>query len=119
MNPPFAPTPQERQRVLEMSRLGIPQDDIARVIGISPKTLRLHFRDELDTAATIANAGVGGALYRKAMDGDTACMIFWLKTRARWRENDPVKIDLGNIKITGGLPDDDRNSNPDASSRTG
>jgi hypothetical protein len=51
----------------------------------SPKTLRLHFRDELDSGATDANYNVANALYKQALEGSTMAAIFWLKTRG-WRE---------------------------------
>jgi hypothetical protein len=31
-----------------------------------------------------ANASVGGALYRKAMEGNTDAQKFWLERRAGW-----------------------------------
>lgn len=73
--------------------VGTPQEDIARVLDIDPKTLRLHYRDELDLATAKANATIGGALFNKARGGDTTAMIFWMKTRAGWREK--TEIDFG------------------------
>lgn len=74
--------------VEQMSAVGIPQESIARVIrgGIDDKTLRKHFREELDTAATRANAKIGGTLYNKAIAGDTTAAIWWSKTRMGWKE---------------------------------
>jgi len=74
--------------VEQMSAVGIPQDSIARVLrdGIDEKTLRKHFRQELDTAATKANAKVAGTLYNKALSGDTTAAIWWSKTRMGWKE---------------------------------
>ena len=86
--PNHRPTAATRKRVEQLSAVGIPQTDISAVMGIAKTTLIKHYRDELDTAAAKANAMVGGALYNKAIGGDTASMIFWLKTRARWREQD-------------------------------
>lgn len=80
------PTKTTRDTVMMHAMVGTPQDDIARVLNIDPKTLRLHYRDELDLAAAKANATIGGALFNKAKSGDTAAMIFWMKTRARWSE---------------------------------
>jgi len=72
-----------------MAAYGIPEADVARVLGIDPKTLRKHYRDEIDTGSIKANSRIAESLYRKAMgDGAqsvTAC-IFWLKTRAQWKE---------------------------------
>ncbi len=80
------PTPEQRHIVQLHATIGTPQEDIAKVIGIDPKTLRLHYRDELDLASAKANAVIGGALFNKAKAGDTTAMIFWMKTRAGWRE---------------------------------
>jgi hypothetical protein len=83
------PEPAGRRQVEAMAAYGVPEADIARVLGIDPKTLRKHYRDELDTGSIKANSRIAESLYRKAMgDGPqsvTAC-IFWLKTRARWKE---------------------------------
>ena len=83
------PEPAGRRQVEAMAAYGVPEADIARVLGIDPKTLRKHYRDELDTGSIKANSRVAESLYRKAMgDGAqsvTAC-IFWLKTRAQWKE---------------------------------
>jgi hypothetical protein len=50
----FVLTEEPGKIVRAMSAYGIPQDDICKVVGISPKTLRLAFRDELDNAAIVA-----------------------------------------------------------------
>jgi hypothetical protein len=84
--PPHEPTAENRQIVQLHATIGTPQEDIARVLGIDPKTLRKYYRDELDLASAKANATIGGALFNKAKGGDTAAMIFWMKTRAGWRE---------------------------------
>ena len=87
--PPHAPTDATRQTVQLHTTVGTDQETIARVLGIDPKTLRKHYRDELDLAKCKANATIGGALFNKARGGDTAAMIFWMKTQANWREKDP------------------------------
>ena len=84
--PAFKPNEQQRKMVSQYTAVGITQEDIAKVIGIDDKTLRKHFREELDTAATKANANIGGKLYNKAMDGDTTAAIWWSKTRMGWKE---------------------------------
>ena len=66
--------------------VGTPQPVIADLIEIDDKTLRKYYRRELDLSTHQANAQVGGALYNKAVKGDTTAMIFWLKTRAGFRE---------------------------------
>jgi len=100
--PSFKPTDDERKLVEQMSAVGIPHESIALVLrdGIDDKTLRKHFRRELDTAKIKANAKIGGGLFNKAMAGDTASLIFWAKTQMGWSEtvklggdpNAPLKV---------------------------
>jgi len=89
---PHEPTKESRQLVQLHSTIGTPQNVIADIIGIDDKTLRLYYREELDQAMARANASVGGALFNKATKGDTAAMIFWMKTRAGWREKQEIDM---------------------------
>ena len=73
-----------------MAAFGVPEPNIARVVGIDAKTLRKHYREELDTGQTKATAKVAESLFRKATtDGpqSVTAAIFWLKTRGGWRES--------------------------------
>lgn len=80
------PTESSRATVKAMAAYGIPQDDIASYLDIAPKTLRAHYRAELDKGATEANAKVAESLFRQATTGNVAAAIFWLKARAKWTE---------------------------------
>jgi hypothetical protein len=80
------PDPAQRRQVEAMAAYGIPEPDISRVVGVDAKTLRKHYRDELDLGETKANAQVAGFLFNSAKNGNVSAQIFWLKTRARWRE---------------------------------
>jgi len=53
--------------------------------------LRKHYREELDLGETKANAQVAGFLFNAAKNGNVTAQIFWLKTRAKWRET-PVEL---------------------------
>ena len=81
-----------RQLVQLHATIGTPQSVIADILGIDDKTLRKHYREELDQARAKANATIGGALFNKAKGGDTAAMIFWMKTQAGWRETNRVEV---------------------------
>ena len=89
--PPHAPTDAMRQTVQLHTTVGTPQETIAQILGIDAKTLRKHYRDELDLSRAKANATIGGALFNKAKGGDTAAMIFWMKTQAGWRETEAAQ----------------------------
>lgn len=96
--PPHVPTDATRQTVQLHGMVGTRQEIIAEILGISVDSLQRHYRKELDLARDQANASIGGALYKKAMSGDTASMIFWLKTRARWRETVDISNEDGTLK---------------------
>ena len=75
-----------REQVRHLAGVGVRQDDIARIIGCAPKTLRKRFRDDLDRGTAEAIATVAGYLFANAMAGNVTAQIFILKTRAHWRE---------------------------------
>lgn len=84
------PNPFHRRQVEAMAGYGVPELSIARVVGIDAKTLRKHYREELDTGQIKATAKVAESLFRKATtDGaqSVTAAIFWLKTRGGWRES--------------------------------
>ena len=83
---PHTPTAVTRKLVELQATIGTPQESIALLLEITDKTLRKHYRRELDVSLIKANGSVGGALFNKAKGGDTTAMIFWMKTRAGWRE---------------------------------
>jgi hypothetical protein len=90
--PPHEPSKESRQLVQLHTTIGTPQKVIADILGIDDKTLAKYYREELDQATARANAAVGGALFNKATKGDTAAMIFWMKTRAGWREKQEIDM---------------------------
>ena len=85
----FAVNDAVRERVRYLAGVGVPQDGIAKIIGCAPKTLRKRFRDDLDRGVAEATATVSGFLFAAAKGGSIAAIIFWLKTRAHWRETAP------------------------------
>src|SRR4030081_4135252 len=78
--------PAQRRQVEAMAAYGIPEIDISRVMHVDPKTLRKHYREELDLGESKANAQIAGFLFSAAKNGNVTAQIFWLKTRARWKE---------------------------------
>lgn len=85
--PKYVPTEKDRSTVSTMAAFGIPQDEIARAMKMGTHTLRDNFREELESAATRANAAVAKSLYLAATEkGNITAMIFWLKARAGWKE---------------------------------
>lgn len=100
--PEHIPTDITRELVIAHARVGTRQDVIADILGIKCcKTLRKHYRQELDNAVSEANAVVGGALFNKAVhDNDTAAQIFWLKTRAGFSEKNALDLTSSDGSMT-------------------
>lgn len=89
----FAPTPEQRRTARAMAGFGVPQNDIAIHFDIDPKTLRKHFRRELDSGMVEANVKVAQSLFNMATSGNNvAAAIFWMKARGGWREKHEVEV---------------------------
>jgi len=92
----FEPTAEQRRTVQVLSGIGVPQDQIALIIGVDPKTLRKSCGDDLDRGMAEANTKVAQTLFTMATRGDnTAATIFWMKARAGWREKQEVLVEPG------------------------
>ena len=92
--PKHEPTDDTLKLARTLSGYGVPQEEIARQIGIHQETLRNHYRDELDAGVAQANAKVAQSLYQKAIgDGpqSASSAMFWLKTRAQWRDTQTIE----------------------------
>jgi hypothetical protein len=98
----FVVTDAMREKVRYLAGVGVRQDDIAKIVGCTPKTLRKRLRDELDRGVAEANATISGYLFAAAKAGNIAAIIFWLKTRANWRER---------MAPNDSIPDTDTESN--------
>lgn len=101
------PTPQkftegERASALAFASYGVPQREIAAVLGCSLKVLLQNFGTDMRAMPTKANAAVARSLYRKATtDGDVNAQKYWLKNRASGWE-DSVKVE-GELSVHGGI----------------
>ena len=87
----------------------MPQEEIGIYIGIDAKTLRKHYRSELDSARVKANVKVRRFLF-EAASGDAMakgasyadCLrgsMFWAKTQMGFREGDELadKCDIDRV----------------------
>jgi hypothetical protein len=99
--PVWTPTDAQRRQAETMAAYGIPEADIARVLGVSKPTLRKHCGTELDTGATRANSKVADFLFYGICGGTgkppfkderarVTAAIFWMKTRGGWSETSTV-----------------------------
>jgi len=86
------PTPHSRNTVRDLVSFGVSRKAIAAYLKIQTTTLNKNYPDELDSGLVHSNMMVAKKLYEKALEGDTTCMLFWLKTRGRWVEPEKAQV---------------------------
>ena len=98
----FRPTPEQRELVRTLAGVGTRAPDICLLIKdaagkpIGEKTLRKYFRAELDEGTVQATAKVARTLFGFATDPKggmkaVTASIFWMKTRAGWKETQQLE----------------------------
>jgi len=95
--------PDDKSRLLvkSLSSVGVRFVDIATKLDITDDTLRKHYKKELDDGRIDANASIAQTLFQQAKAGNTTALIFWLKSRAGWKETNVNEISGGEgINIT-------------------
>ena len=92
---PHEPTTETRELARTLSGYGIPQQQIALLIGIALPTLHAHYRDDLDIGMAQANSKIAETLFAQARNGNTAALIFWSKARMGWSEKQDITISGG------------------------
>lgn len=85
-------------KVEQLAQVCDSEEEIALALGISYTTLRNRKKEFVDFATAIkrgkakANAFVGGKLMEKIKDGDTASIIFYMKSRCKWSEKQQLEL---------------------------
>jgi transposase len=87
------------------ARDGLTDEQIAHNMGISRSTLKEWKKDypaisaALKKTKEVVDREVENALYKKACEGDTTAMIFWLKNRRPndWRDKRETQLS-GNVQ---------------------
>ena len=90
--PPYEPSDKDRRVVEMMAGWAIPEERIAKVLAIDPKTLRKHFGEELEVGHAKLEAQLAQNLLRIAQGHDRQSLIatiFALKSRFGWVEQQP------------------------------
>tara|TARA_B100001939_G_scaffold346264_1_gene364659 strand:+ start:1004 stop:1357 length:354 start_codon:yes stop_codon:yes gene_type:complete len=101
--PAHEPTPEKRSVAKTLSAVGVTHEDIASKLSISADTLTKYYKRELDEGRIDANATIAKSLFEQAKNGNTSAQMFWLKTRAGWKErqvNELVGANGDPIEIT-------------------
>jgi hypothetical protein len=92
-NPALVPTDEQRLRVRMSVVAGIKAPDIAKCMGIPIRQFNRWYKQDLQNARNDMNAMVVGKLVEKIREGDNACIIFYLKTRAGFTPKTQVEVE--------------------------
>jgi hypothetical protein len=84
--PRHIPSAASRERVVISSGLGIPNDQVAAILGISLATLIKYYESDIRLGRAKASAEIADSLFNKAKNGDTAALIWWTKAQMKWTE---------------------------------
>jgi hypothetical protein len=92
--PKYVPTEDQRSTVKSLSAYGMSHEGIAHIVGLrTSKTLRKHFRKELDLGGIEGTAHVAQTRYEMAKSGKyPTATIHYLEKRLRWLDVDPPEI---------------------------
>lgn len=85
------PTDLIRGQVMAWSQCGVPQSTMAALLRIDAKTLRKHYREELNHKG-MAVAKVAGKLFLQAMSGDFQAQKFFLQAQGKWKTQHEVEV---------------------------
>jgi hypothetical protein len=104
------PTEDNRKLVRNLAAVGTKYEDISLKLEISSDTLVKYYKKELDDGRIDANAAIAQSLFGAAKSGNTSAQMFWLKTRAGWKETNALELsgsDGGAIQVITGINDND------------
>lgn len=97
----YRPDDKTSKQVSLMAGIGLTHDQIAKIMQVSDETLRKHYKKELETSKSLLNMQVANNLFRIATSnekGAVSAAIFWMKTRAGWREVIDISNEDGSLK---------------------
>lgn len=85
------------EQIQKYAACGLSIHQMAACLDMSHDTLERFFKEDPELHASIekgkavAITGVAGSLYNQAMKGNLGAQIFYLKTRAGWKETQVVE----------------------------
>lgn len=100
------PTDETRRQVSLCMSMGLTQQQIGLILGITDDTIRKHYRKELEVGKQSMSMNVANNLYNIATDPDhknaATAAIFWMKAQGGWHETVRTELtgaDGGALKV--------------------
>jgi len=96
--PSWIPTEEQQRQVEELAGLGLRDNDIALIIGVSERTIKNKCRELLDSGRAKALEKVSRTAHQMAASGKWPVMtIFYLKVRGGWRESSDLRLAVAEL----------------------
>jgi len=90
----YRPIDDDYSKVEEMVCIGLDQHTIAKIMGISNRTLTKYYKHNLSIGREKRTARVAGVAYEMAISGESPSMTtFWLKTQAGWSPKHHIVVE--------------------------
>jgi hypothetical protein len=90
----YRPIDDDYSEVEEMVCIGLDQHTIAKIMGISNRTLTKYYKHNLSVGREKRTARVAGVAYEMAISGESPSMTtFWLKTQAGWSPKHHIVVE--------------------------
>lgn len=91
----------EYEQITRLAELGLTNNQIAYYLGITPQALYFRIQQDAKLFECIKIGKARGiekvaqTAFNMATSGlEPSMTMFWLKTQARWREQDPISVNL-------------------------
>lgn len=96
---PWVPTPADLEKISDVANIGATDTQIQVLLGISHETFYKYrkiypeFDEAIKKAKKKSNSLVESSLFKSAMKGNPASIIYWLKNRSqkRWSDRNTVR----------------------------
>ena len=83
------PTQEQRRLVESTSGIGLPDDEIAVLIGVDKDTLHENYEKELELGRVKANAKIQKTIFDSAVGGDSSALNLWSKNEHKRKMGRP------------------------------
>lgn len=99
-------TPEMLEKVTQLASLGLTQEQIAHNIDLAASTFQKKLNELPELSECLKKgrdkgiAFVASRLMEAVKTGNMTAMIFYLKARAGWRENDTATISVQPLQIS-------------------
>lgn len=94
------PTEATRKEVTQYARIRVPLDKLAKLIGITEKTLNKYYKPEIESGRAYADAYVLNKLFQGIDRGSERLITLYARTQLGWKEHQ-IQEFMGEIKATG------------------